>query len=732
MTTYLTDDATEMRAADAIAPGDQHAVELAAANRRVLGRAVRDIRAGLRTSTRKDSPTIPMNGSAHSAVARLLGAGTSDIARAGTVDALRAAGLRTRTVLLADDWPTRTALPMAATTVAGAPVALLPRGGGYRIVDPAAGTSTRAGSRHSPPLRREAVAVYRSLGDTPITPRGLLSFALVGARGDLVAFLLAGLLVGTLGLVVPMSMGFLVPKVIDGGTGAFWWTGLVLGTLAVAAGLGMLVRNTAAVRLQSHIQREVEPAVWNRLLTQDVGFFRRFSTGDLVQRSNAIAQVRRLLSDVVVSSATSAVFSLVSVVLVLAVNLVLGLLLVGALALALCVLIALARRQARHESVVFDTYGEVFGVLYDILLGIDKVQAAGRELNAFARWSELFSTQKSADARALRQQSAIVAVAAALQPLAVGVLLFGVAAFGLHPDLQDIVVAGVAAAQVALSVGQFSQVATSAYGAAPVLRRLQPLLAQPAPNTGRDPGPLGGGVGLESVTFAYPGATTPTLDHVDLHAAPGEFVAVVGPSGAGKSTLVRMLLGFEEPSEGAVRFDGQDLRELERRPVRRQIGTVLQQARLMRGSLLDNIIGPSTELTESDAWAAADRAGIGAALRALPMGLQTRINETGEGLSGGQIQRIFIARALVRQPPVLLLDEATSALDNRTQREIAEQVASLACTRVVIAHRLSTVRGADRIYVLDRGRVNGVGTYDELIETNALFRRLVRSQDAQL
>ena len=214
-----------------------------------------------------------------------------------------------------------------------------------------------------------------------------------------------------------------------------------------------------------------------------------------------------------------------------------------------------------------------------------------------------------------------------------------------------------------------------------------------------------------------------------MRAEPGELVAVVGRSGAGKSTLIRLLLGFERPAAGDVRYDGQALVGLDVRAVRRQIGTVLQNARLMRGTLLDNILGPATDLTEEDVWCAADLAGLADDLRRLPMGLATRVGETGEGFSGGQLQRLMIARALVRQPAVLLLDEATSALDNTTQRVVSDRIARLACTRVVIAHRLSTIRRADRIYLMDEGQVVAHGRYRELADESPLFARLVGGQE---
>jgi NHLM bacteriocin system ABC transporter ATP-binding protein len=700
--------------------------DVAADNRAALDRAIADARAALTGST------VERDTNALTAVLAALGISACAHPGESLTAVLRRTGTRTRPVRLDGDWATRTEQPMIAHTLTGEPVALVPRGGtrGYRIHDPRTGETTRATPARIAELSANATAVYRSLGSTPITLRGLIGFSLGGSRRDLALFIFSGLAFGLLSLAVPLSMTFLVPRMLAGGTDELWWAAALLGAVTVIGGFALLVRNAVSVRIQGRLQARLEPAVWDRLLSQDVSFFRQFSTGELVQRGNAIAQVRRVLSDVVVGAALGALFSLCSLAVVLVAAPALGLLLTGALAALGGLLVLLAKRQERHEEVVYSTYGEVYGLLYGLLLGIDKIQAAGREIQAFGRWTRLFRRQKIADAAALREQAAATAIGSALQPLTVAALLGGIAVLGLHPSLNQLIVAGVAAAQVALAIGQLSNLATSTYAVAPILRRLRPLLAQPQHRGGtRQPGTLSGAVRLDGVSFTYPGAVEPTLADVDVHAEPGEMVAIVGPSGAGKSTIVRMLLGFESATAGTVSFDGLSLDELDLRAVRSQIGTVLQNAKLMRGSLFDNIAGPATDLPHAAAWEAAELAGIGDDFRALPMGLETRIGESAEGLSGGQIQRLLIARSLVRRPAVLLLDEATSALDNRTQQAVSDRIAALSCTRIVIAHRLSTIRAADRIYVLDGGRIESVGTFDELIHTSLLFARLVHRQE---
>lgn len=698
---------------------------LVQANRDTLARAAADIRVAI-------SPEAPASGpgpAAAEAVNCVLAA-FGITARSGPTDVrvrLDRHGVRYREIELEPGWQRHAEAVMLGSTRDGRTVALLPlrSGRGYRMVEPGV-RDVKVDDAVAAGLSTHALVTYRPLPDGPMSRHTLTRYMLTGSRGDLVTVGFTGIVFGLLSLLVPISVGTLVPHLIAGGPGQLWWLALLLGVVAAAAGLTLYVRNAASLRLQVRVQARLEPAIWGRLMDHEVGFFRGFTTGELVQRANAIAAIRQALSEVVVGALLAAFFSLVSLAVLLGVAPMLGLAVLGAVIVLGAVLVLLGLRQERHESGVYEAYGEVYGMLYALLLGIDKIQVAGREVQALARWAAVFRRQKTADGAATRMQARLSAVAGSLQPLLIAAMLGAVAAFGLGGGLTALTVAAVAIGQIALAVGQLSSVATRAYAVGPLLRRLAPIVAEPARVGGSaEPGRLRGALTVDRVAFRYPGAADATLAGVSLHAEPGEMLAVVGRSGSGKSTLVRMLLGFEQPSAGEVRYDGRPLSELDIRLVRRQLGTVLQHSTLLRGSLYDNIVGPNTAAGEDAVWRAVELAGIAAELRRLPLGLATRINETGAGFSGGQVQRLLLARALLREPAVLLLDEATSALDNRTQRDVSDRIASLNCTRIVVAHRLSTVRRADRIVVLDAGRVVASGSFDELIDSSAEFRRLV-------
>jgi ABC-type bacteriocin/lantibiotic exporter with double-glycine peptidase domain len=261
--------------------------------------------------------------------------------------------------------------------------------------------------------------------------------------------------------------------------------------------------------------------------------------------------------------------------------------------------------------------------------------------------------------------------------------------------------------------------------------RIKPIIEaeKESARGGTDPGVLQGGISLSEVEFRYQEDGAMILAGIDLDIQPGKFVALVGPSGCGKSTIFRLLLGFERPDIGQVLFDGQDLDGLDIGSVRSQIGSVLQSARINAGSILENISG-SGSIDLDDVWMAVRDAGLEEDVEQMPMGLHTVISEGGGNISGGQKQRLLIARALVKKPRILLLDEATSALDNKTQAIVTASLNRRKVTRVAIAHRLSTIHGADQIIVMKQGRIDQVGKFQELTQQPGLFASMMAKQQA--
>ena len=243
---------------------------------------------------------------------------------------------------------------------------------------------------------------------------------------------------------------------------------------------------------------------------------------------------------------------------------------------------------------------------------------------------------------------------------------------------------------------------------------------------------LSGAIELNHVSFKYSENGPLVLDDINLKIKPGQYIAIVGKTGCGKSTLMRLLLGFESTKNGAIYYDGQDINSLDLRSLRRHIGAVMQNGKLFQGDIFSNIVISAPWLTLDEAWEAAKLAGIDKDIKEMPMGMHTIISEGSGGVSGGQKQRLMIARVIAPKPSILMFDEATSALDNITQKRISESLDLLKSTRIVIAHRLSTIKNCDRIIVIDKGKIIEDGTFNELMKSKGYFAELVERQQIEV
>jgi ATP-binding cassette subfamily C protein len=385
--------------------------------------------------------------------------------------------------------------------------------------------------------------------------------------------------------------------------------------------------------------------------------------------------------------------------------------------------------RLRLERISQQLQGQNAGRVLQILNGIAKLRAAGAEKRAFTLWAASYSKQKAIAFR-IRNLSGALAAFDAGYIVVCFLSLYAAAAF-ISDDMAPgaFLAFGTAFSQFMGATLAMTTAVTASLNAIALYERVRPILDTP-PEVGalqKPPGKLAGSIEINQLSFRYHAAGPLILDDISMKIEPGQFIALVGASGSGKSTLLRLLLGFEKAGSGGIYYDGRSLSSLDAAALRRQFGVVLQSARLMPGNILTNITG-ATALSLDDAWDAARMAGLEDDIKAMPMGMYTLLAEGAATFSGGQKQRLMIARAIVRKPAILLFDEATSALDNRTQAIVAKNLESLKATRIVVAHRLSTIIKADKIFVIDAGRIVETGNYAELMQRNGRFAGLARRQ----
>ena len=653
----------------------------------------------------------------------------------GLEEILDATGVRSRPVRLDPDhrwWLSDSGALLARLEDSGEPVALIPGWTGrYRMVD-AAGRSSVVTAAAAARLSEQARCFYTPLPpERPATVRDVLRLARLGAGADVTRFMVAGLVAAAVAQAPAVALGALADWVLPlSADGALVQ---VLSALALFTLLGMvlaMLQGVTLMRLDGRVGSRLSAAAWDRLLALPLPFFRNTVSGEMAVRMGSFQVMRGLLSGVVATTLVSVAFLVPTLSILFLYDTALALVAVATAAVALAVIAGVGLAQIPAQRAWYAGARRLSGHLFQFINSMTKIRAAGAESSAFAAWADAYRDKQLADIRISRFSEHVVAFGAAVP--------FGFTAWLCAVSLargDELSVGGflvvfavattfyAAVAGLGHSVDAVASMLTAYEQIKPVLEAVPeraPAAVQPAS--------LGGELLLDHLSFRYAEGGPLIVDDVTVGARPGEFIAIVGGSGAGKSTLMRLALGLEEPASGGVYFDGRDLKNLDHRAVRRQVGVVPQSSSLQPGSLLDNIVGMAGDLTIDDAWRAARLAAVDADIAEMPMQMLTMVGDRATTFSGGQVQRIRIAAALVRDPRIVFLDEATSWLDGRSQAQVMRGIENLSATRVVIAHRLSTIRRADRIYVLEQGRVVQEGAFDDLYSAEGPFRELVRRQ----
>lgn len=641
-------------------------------------------------------------------------------------------GIMRRYVTLPPGWYKDAAGPMLMIYKENSiPVAVLPRGiKGYEFTDPISLKKCRVDDKTQKLFEEDGLCFYKPFPQRRLGIKDLLIYmALSRSLSDHAMVLISSAIITAVGMLTPMITKLAYGRVLKSGEMNMLYA---LGFFMISASIGHLLFSSVGNMITQAVQTKqsvaIEAAVMMRVLSLPASFFRKFSAGELYTRTQSITELCRQLAQAVLSTGVTSIFSLVYIVQVFHYTPVL---VVPALAVTLTTVVfsvvsTLLNTQVTRASMTLAA--QESGMNYAMITGIQKIKLAGAEKRAFARWARLYAKEAEFlyNPPMIIKMNAVISAAISL----IGTIVMYSAAIGGGVTYDNYVAFTASYGYISGAFMELSGIALMIAGIKPTLEMVKPILDEEPEAAGgkQTVTRLGGNIELSHVSFRYTDTMPDVLDDLSIRIKSGEYVAIVGETGCGKSTLVRILLGFEKPRKGAVFFDGKDINSLDLRSLRRHIGVVMQNGKLLMGSIFENITISAPWLTMDEAWDAAETAGIAQDIREMPMGMQTMISEGQGGISGGQKQRLLIARAIAPKPAVLIFDEATSALDNLTQKKVTQALDSYKCTRIVIAHRLSTIQACDRILLLRKGKIEEDGTYEELLGRKGFFAELVERQ----
>ncbi len=645
---------------------------------------------------------------------------------------LRPCGIMRRRVKLEGEWYRDAFGAMLGTRKEdGRVIALIPdRTGGYRYLDETSGRRIKLDRNTKREIEEEALCFYKPLPVKPIGVPELMGY-IAGTLSafDVGMFLAAALGITLLGMVSPKLNHIIFSRVTaSGNMRLFLSITFFLVCLRVSALLAEVVRSMLMQRIGTKMGIQVQAAVMMRILSLPTDFFRKYSPGELADRAGNIQTLCSMLVSLVFSTGLTAVFSLVYItqIFTYAPALVVPSLVIILVTAVFSVVSALM--QIRVSERQMEIVGKESGMTYSLISGIQKIKLSGAEKRAFARWGGIYAegARLAYSPPVFLKINSVLLTAISL----CGTVIMYYTAVKSGISVADYYAFSTAYGMVSGAFSSLAGVVLSVAQLRPILKMAKPILeTSPEVAEGKQMVTrLSGGIEFSNVSFRYQENMPLVVDDLSLKIRPGQYVALVGASGCGKSTLLRLLLGFETPGKGAIYYDGRDIAGMDLKSLRSRIGVVMQGGRLFSGDIFSNITICAPHLTMEEAWEAAELAGIAEDIRRMPMGMHTVISEGQGGISGGQRQRLLIARAIAPRPKILLLDEATSALDNLTQKKVSQSLDGLHCTRIVVAHRLSTIRQCDRIIVLEKGKIIEDGNYEELMEKNGYFAGLIARQ----
>lgn len=645
---------------------------------------------------------------------------------------LRPHGIMRRTLTLSKGWYKDAVGAMLGVRKSdGAVVALIPTGlSGYSFTDEKTGKRVKITRKNQEFFEEEAIAFYKPLPLKRLGIPDLMKYILgTFSPADFVLIGVSTLAVTLIGMISPKLQNLLFSTVIESGSIRML---LAITVFMICVSISSLligsVKQLIMARINTKLNISVEAATMSRVLSLPAEFFKKYGSGELSSRAQYINSLCNMLVSTILSTGLTSVFSLayISQIFVYAPALVAPAIIVTLVTVAFTMITAFAQMKISRKQMELSS--KESGMSYALISGVQKIKLSGAEKRAFARWGNLYAEESrlSYDPPAFIKINSVISTAISLT----GTLVMYYFAVSSGVSVAEYYAFNAAYGMVSGAFMSLAGIALTVARIKPVMDMVKPILETvPEISEGKQIiTRLSGGIELNNVSFRYNDNMPLVVDDLSLKIRPGQYVAIVGATGCGKSTLMRLMLGFETPQKGAVYFDGKDIANVDLKSLRRNIGVVMQNGKLFSGDIFSNITISAPWLTMDEAWRAAEMSGIAEDIRRMPMGMHTLISEGSGGVSGGQRQRLMIARAMAPKPKILMFDEATSALDNLTQKTVSQSLDGLKCTRIVIAHRLSTIKQCDRIIVLDKGKIIEDGKYDELIEKNGYFAELVARQ----
>lgn len=645
---------------------------------------------------------------------------------------LSSSGIMYREVILQNGWH-QDAMGAMITRLKedGSVITLLPGTlGGYEYIDPKTGKRIRITGAEEKKIGEEAFCFYKPLPQRKLTVKDLFQYMAGVLNGwDYASFALSALMITLTGMLMPKLNHILMGQVVSSGSSRLL-AAVISFMLFVSIGnlILTIVKQMLLSRINIKLNLHVQAAVMMRVLSLPAGFFKEYSAGELNQYLTYMNSLCDQLVNSVFSIGITGVFSLVYLtqIFTYAKSLVVPSLFITISTIFIGMAASIMQVSINEESMRLSAKEK--GLTFALIDGIQKIRLSGAENRAFIKWSEVFAKEAALlyNKPVFIRLNTVITTAVSL----IGTIVMYYIAVRSGVTVADYYAFNTAYAYIAAAFSSIASAALTVAAVKPGLDIIRPLLeAEPELQENKETVTnISGQIELSHVTFRYSKDGPAILDDLNLTIRARQYVAICGRTGCGKSTLVRLLLGFEKPQKGAIFYDRKDMSKLDLHSLRKLIGTVMQDGFLFNGSIFENISVSAPSMTLEEAWEVAETAGLADDIRAMPMGMHTVLQEGKGGISGGQRQRLMIARALAQKPRILLFDEATSALDNITQKQISDALDRMKCTRIVIAHRLSTIQHCDRILVLDGGRIAEEGTYDELISLNGYLAELVSRQ----